>query len=73
MAFDFTGEVAADTEAARATVTDLFVDQIVRAPAIKRRPTPHDLVGKCRFLLSDESQWTTGAVVNVDGGQGMRP
>jgi len=32
-----------------------------------------DLVGTCLFLLSDESAWLTGQVVNVDGGQIMRP
>jgi len=34
---------------------------------------PEDLVGILLFLLSDASAWMTGQVVNVDGGQVMRP
>ncbi len=62
-----------DTEAARSTVPDVFIDQIVSALAIKRQGTPADLVGMCQFLLSDEAAWVTGHVFNVDGGQVMRP
>jgi NAD(P)-dependent dehydrogenase (short-subunit alcohol dehydrogenase family) len=62
-----------DTEAARATVPQVFIDQIVSALALKRQGTPADLVGMCQFLLSDEAAWVTGHVFNVDGGQVMRP
>jgi NAD(P)-dependent dehydrogenase (short-subunit alcohol dehydrogenase family) len=62
-----------DTEAARATVPSVFIDQIVAALALKRQGTPADLVGMCQFLLSDEASWVTGHVFNVDGGQVMRP
>ncbi|HVB90960.1 MAG TPA: SDR family oxidoreductase [Acidimicrobiales bacterium] len=62
-----------DTEAARATVPSVFVDQIVGALALKRQGTPADLLGMCQFLLSDEASWVTGHVFNVDGGQVMRP
>lgn len=62
-----------DTETLRSTVPEVFLDQIVSSLAIKRRGTPDDLVGMCQFLLSDEAQWVTGAVINVDGGQVMRP
>jgi NAD(P)-dependent dehydrogenase (short-subunit alcohol dehydrogenase family) len=62
-----------DTEAMRSAVPEVYVDQIVSSLAIKRRGTPDDLVGMCQFLLSDEARWVTGAVVNVDGGQVMRP
>ena len=62
-----------DTEAARSTVPDVFIDQIVSALALKRQGTPADLVGMCRFLLSDDAAWVTGHVFNVDGGQVMRP
>jgi 3-oxoacyl-[acyl-carrier protein] reductase len=62
-----------DTEAARATVPDVFIDQIVSALALKRQGTPADLVGMCQFLLSDDAAWVTGHVFNVDGGQVMRP
>ena len=62
-----------DTEAARATVPQVFIEQIVGALALKRRGTPADLVGMCQFLLSDDDSWVTGHVFNVDGGQVMRP
>lgn len=62
-----------DTEAARATVPDVFIEQIVGALALKRQGTPADLVGMCQFLLSDDAGWVTGHVFNVDGGQVMRP
>jgi len=62
-----------DTEAARATVPDVFIDQIVAGLALKRQGTPADLVGMCQFLLSDDAAWVTGHVFNVDGGQVMRP
>jgi NAD(P)-dependent dehydrogenase (short-subunit alcohol dehydrogenase family) len=62
-----------DTEAARTTVPDIFIEQIVGALALKRQGTPADLVGMCQFLLSDDAAWVTGHVFNVDGGQVMRP
>jgi len=62
-----------DTEAARATVPDVFIEQIVANLALKRQGTPADLVGMCQFLLSDDAAWVTGHVFNVDGGQVMRP
>ncbi len=62
-----------DTEAARTTVPDVFIEQIVGALALKRQGTPADLVGMCQFLLSDDAGWVTGHVFNVDGGQVMRP
>jgi NAD(P)-dependent dehydrogenase (short-subunit alcohol dehydrogenase family) len=62
-----------DTEAARSTVPEVFIDQIVGALALKRQGTPADLVGMCQFLLSDDAAWVTGHVFNVDGGQVMRP
>jgi NAD(P)-dependent dehydrogenase (short-subunit alcohol dehydrogenase family) len=62
-----------DTEAARATVPGIFIEQIVNGLALKRQGTPEDLVGLCHFLLSDDAAWVTGHVFNVDGGQVMRP
>jgi NAD(P)-dependent dehydrogenase (short-subunit alcohol dehydrogenase family) len=40
---------------------------------LSRLGRPEDLVGILLFLLSDASAWMTGQVVNVDGGQVMRP
>jgi 3-oxoacyl-[acyl-carrier protein] reductase len=62
-----------DTEAARTTVPEVFIDQIVSGLALKRQGAPADLVGMCAFLLSDDAAWVTGHVFNVDGGQVMRP
>ena len=62
-----------DTEAARTTVPEVFIEQIVSGLALKRQGTPADLVGMCQFLLSDDAAWVTGHVFNVDGGQVMRP
>ena len=44
-----------------------------RRCALPRLGTPDDLVPTCLFLLSDAAAWMTGQVVNVDGGQIMRP
>jgi NAD(P)-dependent dehydrogenase (short-subunit alcohol dehydrogenase family) len=61
-----------DTEATRTVVPGEMIDEIVRGLALKRRGTPHDLVGMCLFLLSDEASWITGQIFNVDGGQIVR-
>ncbi len=33
---------------------------------------PSDVAALVRFLISDESRWITGTVINVDGGHGLR-
>ncbi len=62
-----------DTEAARSVVPDAYMRELVGSLALKRQGQPEDLVGMCLFLLSDDAQWVTGHVFNVDGGQVMRP
>jgi len=62
-----------DTEAARSVIPDSYMRQLVGSLALKRQGQPADLVGMCLFLLSDDAQWVTGHVFNVDGGQVMRP
>jgi NAD(P)-dependent dehydrogenase (short-subunit alcohol dehydrogenase family) len=62
-----------DTEAARSVVPEEYIRQLVSSLALKRQGQPEDLVGMCLFLLSDDAQWVTGHVFNVDGGQVMRP
>jgi len=62
-----------DTEAARSVVPDAYMRQLIGSLALKRQGQPEDLVGMCLFLLSEDAQWITGHVFNVDGGQVMRP
>lgn len=62
-----------DTEATRTVVPGNIVDLMLQQLAIKRLGTPDDLVGACLYLLSDDSKWVTGQVLNVDGGQVFRP
>ena len=60
-----------DTQATRTQAGDA-AKELVKGLAIKRMGQPEDMVGACLFLLSDESAWVTGQVVNVDGGQVFR-
>jgi NAD(P)-dependent dehydrogenase (short-subunit alcohol dehydrogenase family) len=60
-----------DTAATRTQAGDA-AEELVKGLALKRMGQPEDMVGACLFLLSDESAWLTGQVVNVDGGQVFR-
>jgi NAD(P)-dependent dehydrogenase (short-subunit alcohol dehydrogenase family) len=62
-----------DTEASRTVVPEVALKQIVASMPLSRVGQPGDLVGTLLFLLSDASAWMTGQVLNVDGGQIMRP
>ena len=62
-----------DTEATRSVVPENILNRIVREIPFARIGRPEDLVGTCLFLLSDAAAWMTGQIVNVDGGQIMRP
>ena len=62
-----------DTEAARSVVPESYMRDLIGSLALKRQGQPEDLVGMCLFLLSDDAQWVTGHIFNVDGGQVMRP
>jgi NAD(P)-dependent dehydrogenase (short-subunit alcohol dehydrogenase family) len=62
-----------DTEAARSVVPESYMKDLIGSLALKRQGQPDDLVGMCLFLLSDDAQWVTGHIFNVDGGQVMRP
>ena len=62
-----------DTEATRTVVPKGILPQILATMPLSRIGQPEDLVGACLFLLSDEAAWITGQVLNVDGGQIMRP
>jgi 3-oxoacyl-[acyl-carrier protein] reductase len=58
-----------DTEAALDTIPAQRFDLVTRLRAIGRRQTPADLVGTVLFLCSADSDFMTGQVLNVDGGQ----
>jgi 3-oxoacyl-[acyl-carrier protein] reductase len=62
-----------DTEANRTTTPAAMVDDIVKRIPLSRMGQPEDLVGMCLFLLSDQANWITGQIFNVDGGQIIRP
>jgi 3-oxoacyl-[acyl-carrier protein] reductase len=62
-----------DTDAARTVVPESYMKDLIGSLALKRQGQPEDLVGMCLFLLSDDAQWITGHIFNVDGGQVMRP
>jgi NAD(P)-dependent dehydrogenase (short-subunit alcohol dehydrogenase family) len=62
-----------DTEAARGVVPEFALKQILAQMPLARQGRPDDLVGTLLFLLSDASAWMTGQILNVDGGQIMRP
>lgn len=62
-----------DTEATRSVVPEPIAKQILATMPLSRMGRPEDIVGACLFLLSDDAAWITGQVVNVDGGQIMRP
>jgi 3-oxoacyl-[acyl-carrier protein] reductase len=61
-----------DTPALAATAGE-FAKQLVAQLPLSRLGQPADMVEACLFLLSDAASWVTGQVVNVDGGQIMRP
>jgi 3-oxoacyl-[acyl-carrier protein] reductase len=62
-----------DTGALRSVVPDAFIKPMVAQLPLARMGTPADHVPTLLFLLSDAAAWVTGQVVNVDGGQVMRP
>lgn len=62
-----------NTEALANVVPEVYKKQLVASLALPRLGTPDDLVPTCLFLLSDAAAWLTGQIVNVDGGQIMRP
>lgn len=50
-----------------------YAKELVKSMPIKRLGQPEDMANAALFLLSDEASWITGHILNVDGGQFMRP
>ena len=61
------------TEALSTTIDDTSLDMMVASMPLARVGTPADLAKGLVFLLSDEASWITGHILNVDGGNFMRP
>ena len=62
-----------DTPALRGVVPDEYIAGMTAQMPIARLGTPQDLASAMLYLLSDEASWVTGLIMNVDGGQWMRP
>ena len=62
-----------DTEATQQVVPEGMVDMLLDQMPLKRMGTVDDMVSAALFLLSDEASWITGQILQVDGGQIMRP
>jgi NAD(P)-dependent dehydrogenase (short-subunit alcohol dehydrogenase family) len=46
-----------------------FEQHAVASLALRRAGDPHEIVGAALYLSSDASSYTTGAMLNVDGGR----
>jgi 3-oxoacyl-[acyl-carrier protein] reductase len=59
------------TEVPQTTITHDEVKALVAQQCIKREETPKELLGPVMFLASDEANFMSGQLVNVDGGLNM--
>jgi NAD(P)-dependent dehydrogenase (short-subunit alcohol dehydrogenase family) len=56
------------TDISKAWDLDEFAKRAEHAFALGRGGEPHEIVGAALYLASDASSYTTGALINVDGG-----
>jgi 3-oxoacyl-[acyl-carrier protein] reductase len=61
-----------DTPALRSVVSEEYLQGMTAGMPLARLGKPKDLADAVLFLLSDEAEWITGHILNVDGGQWMR-
>ncbi len=61
-----------DTEATRVTVPSQILDHLVTRMPLGRLGTPQDLQGALLFLASSDSDFMTGQVLLIDGGEDRR-
>jgi 3-oxoacyl-[acyl-carrier protein] reductase len=61
-----------DTPALERNAGD-YAQEMLKSMPIKRLGQPQDMASAALFLLSDDASWITGHILNVDGGQFMRP
>lgn len=61
------------TEALGTSINEEGLNMMIATMPLARVGTPADLAKGLVFLLSDEAAWMTGHILNVDGGQFMRP
>lgn len=60
-----------ETESARAAFDDEMVQNCLDDTWIKRPGQPRDIAHGVAFLASEQSEWITGELLNVDGGFGV--
>jgi NAD(P)-dependent dehydrogenase (short-subunit alcohol dehydrogenase family) len=56
------------TDVSRAWDLDALGDELRRVQPLQRAAEPHEIVGTALYLASAASSFTTGAMINVDGG-----
>ncbi len=61
-----------DTGALQKTAGD-YAREMIKTMPLQRLGQPSDMADAVLFLLSDQASWITGQIINVDGGQIMRP
>ena len=61
-----------DTESTRVTIDSQLLDHLVSRMPLRRLGTPQDLQGALVFLASGDSDFMTGQVLLIDGGEDRR-
>lgn len=59
------------TEAVKRLMPEEVADQLASNQCLKRKEMPEDLAGTVLFLASEDSNFITGQIINVDGGWAM--